>query len=169
MEVLAGLDPAFRKDGTVTAGNSCPLNDGASALLVMSEEKAAERGVAPRARIIASSVAALRPEIMGLGPIPAVSCVLERAGMTIDDIDVLELNEAFAAQVVPCLQEWGIDREKVNPFGGAIALGHPFGMTGARIMTTLLNDLQALDGTYGLETMCVAGGMGQAMIVERLG
>src|ERR671916_179673 len=122
----------------------------------------------PRARIVASSVAAIRPEIMGLGPIPAVEKVLAQAGMTIGDIDVLELNEAFAAQVVPCRDEWGIDHEKLNPFGGAIALGHPFGMTGARIMTTLLNDLDTLDGTIGLETMCVAGGMGQAMIVERL-
>ncbi len=168
MEKLAELKPAFREDGTVTAGNACPLNDGAAAVLVMSEEKAAALGLEPRARIVASSVAAVRPEIMGLGPIPAVAAVLEQAGMTIADIDVLELNEAFAAQVVPCRDEWGIDPEKLNPFGGAIALGHPFGMTGARIMTTLLNDLDALDGTIGLETMCVAGGMGQAMIVERL-
>jgi len=168
MEVLAGLGPAFRKDGTVTAGNSCPLNDGAAALLVMSEAKATELGLKPRARIIASSVAAVRPEIMGLGPLPAVKSVLELAGMTVADIDVLELNEAFAAQVVPCREEWGIDAGKLNPFGGAIALGHPFGMTGARIMTTLLNGLETLDGTIGLETMCVAGGMGQAMIVERL-
>jgi acetyl-CoA C-acetyltransferase len=168
MEVLGGLKPAFREDGTVTAGNSCPLNDGAAAVLVMSEEKAREKGLKPKARIIASSVAAIRPEIMGLGPLPAVRAVLEQAGMTIDDIDALELNEAFAAQVVPCREEWGIDAEKLNPFGGAIALGHPFGMTGARIMTTLLNDLESLDGTIGLETMCVAGGMGQAMIVERM-
>ncbi len=167
-EVLAGLDPAFREDGTVTAGNSCPLNDGAAALLVMSEERATELGLKPRARIIASSVAGVRPELMGLGPLPAVESVLEQAGMTIDDVDVLELNEAFAAQVVPCREEWGVDADKLNPFGGAIALGHPFGMTGARIMTTLLNDLETLDGTIGLETMCVAGGMGQAMIVERL-
>jgi acetyl-CoA C-acetyltransferase len=168
MEVLAGLEPAFREDGTVTAGNSCPLNDGAAAVLVMSEDKAREKGLKPKARIIASSVAAIRPELMGLGPIPAVKAVLEQAGMSIDDIDVVELNEAFAAQVVPCREEWGIDAEKLNPFGGAIALGHPFGMTGARIMTTLLNDLETLDGTIGLETMCVAGGMGQAMVVERL-
>ena len=167
-EVLAELKPVFKPDGTVTAGNSCPLNDGAAAVLVMSAERARELGLTPRARIVASSVAAIRPEIMGLGPIPAVRTVLERAGMTIADIDVLELNEAFAAQVVPCRDEWGIDHEKLNPFGGAIALGHPFGMTGARIMTTLLNDLDTLDGTIGLETMCVAGGMGQAMIVERL-
>ena len=168
VEKLAELKPAFRPDGTVTAGNACPLNDGAAAVLVMSAEKAKELGLKPRARIIASSVAAIRPEIMGLGPIPAVKKVLERAGMTIDDIDVLELNEAFAAQVVPCRDEWGIDPEKLNPNGGAIALGHPFGMTGARIMTTLLNNLDTLDGTIGLETMCVAGGQGQAMIVERL-
>ncbi|HEV7458888.1 MAG TPA: acetyl-CoA C-acyltransferase, partial [Solirubrobacteraceae bacterium] len=168
VEKLAELKPAFRPDGTVTAGNACPLNDGAAAVLVMSEEKARGLGLKPRARIIASSVAAIRPEIMGLGPIPAVKKVLEQAGMTIEDIDVLELNEAFAAQVVPCMEEWGLDPEKLNPFGGAIALGHPFGMTGARIMTTLLNNLDALDGTIGLETMCVAGGQGQAMIVERL-
>jgi acetyl-CoA C-acetyltransferase len=168
MEVLAQLKPAFKEGGTVTAGNSCPLNDGAAAVLVMSDEKARALGCKPRARIVASSVAAIRPEIMGLGPIPAVAAVLKQAGMTIDDIDVLELNEAFAAQVVPCRDEWGIDPERLNPFGGAIALGHPFGMTGARIMTTLLNDLETLDRSVGLETMCVAGGMGQAMIVERL-
>src|SRR3954447_4739302 len=168
VEVLAELKPAFRPDGTVTAGNSCPLNDGAAAVLVMSEEKARSLGAKPRARIVASFVAAIRPEIMGLGPIPAVKGVLQQAGMKIDDIDVVELNEAFAAQVVPCREELGIDPERLNPFGGAIALGHPFGMTGARIMTTLLNGLKATDGTYGLETMCVAGGMGQAMIVERL-
>src|SRR5215210_4563719 len=168
-EVLAQLKPAFDpENGTVTAGNACPLNDGAAAVLVMSADRAAELGLKPRARIVASSVAAIRPEIMGLGPIPAVKAVLEQAGMTIDQIDVLELNEAFAAQVVPCRDEWGIDPEKLNPNGGAIALGHPFGMTGARIMTTLLNNLDALDGTIGLETMCVAGGQGQAMIVERL-
>jgi acetyl-CoA C-acetyltransferase len=169
MEVLAELKPAFDpENGTVTAGNSCPLNDGAAAVLIMSDEKAKALGLTPRARIVASAVSATRPEIMGLGPIPAVKAVLEQAGMTIDDIDVVELNEAFAAQVVPCRDELGIDAEKLNPFGGAIALGHPFGMTGARIMTTLLNDLQSLDATYGLETMCVAGGMGQAMIVERI-
>jgi acetyl-CoA C-acetyltransferase len=169
LEKLAELKPAFDpENGTVTAGNSCPLNDGAAAILVMSDEKAAALGLKPRARIIASSVAAIRPEIMGLGPIPAVKKVLAQAGMTIDDIDIVELNEAFAAQVVPCRDELGIDPEKLNPFGGAIALGHPFGMTGARIMTTLLNGLDARDETYGLETMCVAGGMGQAMIVERL-
>jgi acetyl-CoA C-acetyltransferase len=167
-ERLAQLKPVFKPDGTVTAGNACPLNDGAAAVLVMSEEKAGELGLKPKARIIASAVGALEPEYMGLGPIPAVRNVLKQAGMTIGDIDVVELNEAFAAQVVPCQAEWGISDEQLNPFGGAIALGHPFGMTGARIMTTLLNDLQTLDKAIGLETMCVAGGMGQAMIVERL-
>jgi acetyl-CoA C-acetyltransferase len=168
MEKLAELKPAFNPEGTVTAGNSCPLNDGAAAVLVMSEERASALGLQPKARIIASSVAAIRPEIMGLGPIPAVKAVLEQAGMKLEDMDIVEINEAFAAQIVPCRDELGIDPEKLNPFGGAIALGHPFGMTGARIMTTLLNGLKTLDGTYGLETMCVAGGMGQAMVVERL-
>jgi acetyl-CoA C-acetyltransferase len=168
MEVLAGLKPAFRPDGSVTAGNSCPLNDGAAAVLVMSAEKATALGLEPRARIIASSVAAVRPEIMGLGPIPAIQGVLEQAGMMIADVDVVEINEAFAAQIVPCKDELGIDDDKLNPFGGAIALGHPFGMTGARIMTTLLNDLDTLDRQYGIESMCVAGGQGQAMLVERL-
>jgi acetyl-CoA C-acetyltransferase len=168
MEGLANLKPVFRPDGTVTAGNSCPLNDGAAAVLVMSAEKAKALGLEPKARILASSVVAVRPEIMGLGPIPAVKAVLEQAGMSLDDIDIVEVNEAFAAQIVPCRDELGIDPEKLNPFGGAIALGHPFGMTGARIMTTLLNGLKTTGGTYGLETMCVAGGMGQAMIVERL-
>jgi acetyl-CoA C-acetyltransferase len=134
----------------------------------MSEEKAQALGLKPKARIIASSVSAIRPEIMGLGPIPAIKAVLKQAGMTMDDIDVVEINEAFAAQIVPCMQELGIEEDKLNPFGGAIALGHPFGMTGARIMTTLLNDLETLDKTYGIESMCVAGGMGMAMIVERL-
>ncbi len=168
VEKLAGLKPVFREDGTVTAGNACPLNDGAAAILIMSADRAKELGLEPRARIIATSAAAIRPEIMGLGPIPAVEKVLKQAGMTLDDVDILELNEAFAAQVVPCRDEWGIDPEKLNPFGGAIALGHPFGMTGARIMTTLLNGLEARDETIGLETMCVAGGQGQAIIVERL-
>jgi acetyl-CoA C-acetyltransferase len=168
VEKLAALKPAFKPDGTVTAGNACPLNDGAAALLVMSEDKARERGLKPRARIVASSVAAVRPEIMGLGPIPAIRAVLQAAGMTIEDIDLVEMNEAFAAQVVPCRDELGIDPDRLNVNGGAIALGHPFGMTGARIMTTLLNNLDATEGTLGLESMCVAGGMGQAMIVERL-
>jgi acetyl-CoA C-acetyltransferase len=168
MEVLGKLKPAFKEDGTVTAGNSCPLNDGAAAVLVMSEEKAQRLGLKPKARILASTVAAIRPEIMGLGPIPAIQALLKQTGMAIDDVDIVEINEAFAAQIVPCKEELGIPDEKLNPFGGAIALGHPFGMTGARIMTTLLNGLQALDGTYGIESMCVAGGMGQAMLVERL-
>ena len=168
MEKLAALQPAFKPDGTVTAGNACPLNDGAAAVLIMSDEKARSLGLEPRARILASSVAAIRPEIMGLGPIPAIQKLLEQAGMTIDDVDIVEINEAFAAQIVPCKEELGIDDEKLNPFGGAIALGHPFGMTGARIMTTLLNDLETLDKQYGIESMCVAGGMGQAMLVERL-
>jgi acetyl-CoA C-acetyltransferase len=168
MEKLAALPPVFKEGGTVTAGNACPLNDGAAALLIMSDEKAKALGCTPRARIIASTVAAIRPEIMGLGPIPAIQSLLSHTGMTIDDIDVVEINEAFAAQIVPCMQELGIDADKLNPFGGAIALGHPFGMTGARIMTTLLNDLETLDKTYGIESMCVAGGMGMAMLVERL-
>ena len=168
MEVLAKLKPAFKEDGTVTAGNSCPLNDGAAAVLVMSEEKAGGLGLQPKARILASTVAAIRPEIMGLGPIPAIRALLAESGMKIDDIDVVEINEAFAAQIVPCKDELGIPDDKLNPFGGAIALGHPFGMTGARIMTTLINDLRTLDGTYGIESMCVAGGMGQAMLIERL-
>jgi acetyl-CoA C-acetyltransferase len=168
VEKLAALKPVFKPGGTVTAGNACPLNDGAAAVLVMSEEKARALGLEPRARIVASAVAALRPEIMGLGPIPAIRAVLKQAGMTIEDMDSVEMNEAFAAQVVPCRDELGIDPEKLNPNGGAIALGHPFGMTGARIMTTLLNNLDSVEGTFGLESMCVAGGMGQAMIVERL-
>jgi acetyl-CoA C-acetyltransferase len=168
MEVLAGLKPAFKEGGSVTAGNSCPLNDGAAALLIMSDGKASELGCKPRARIIASTVAAIRPEIMGLGPIPAIQKLLANTGMAMGDIDVVEINEAFAAQIVPCKAELGIDEEKLNPFGGAIALGHPFGMTGARIMTTLLNDLETRDQTFGIEAMCVAGGQGMAMLVERL-
>jgi acetyl-CoA C-acetyltransferase len=168
MEKLSALQPVFREGGTVTAGNACPLNDGAAALLIMSADRAKELGMKPRARIVASSVAGLRPEIMGLGPIPAIQKLLEQTGMTIGDIDVVEINEAFAAQIVPCKEELGIDDDKLNPFGGAIALGHPFGMTGARIMTTLLNDLETLDQTYGIESMCAAGGMGMAMLVERL-
>jgi acetyl-CoA C-acetyltransferase len=168
MEKLAALKPAFKEGGSVTAGNSCPLNDGAAAVLLMSDEKARELGCQPRARIIASTVAAIRPEVMGLGPIPAIQKLLAQTGMTIEDVDVVEINEAFAAQIVPCKAELGIPDEKLNPFGGAIALGHPFGMTGARIMTTLLNDLETLDATYGIESMCVAGGQGMAMLVERL-
>jgi acetyl-CoA C-acetyltransferase len=168
LEKLAELDPVFKEDGKVTAGNSCPLNDGAAAVLVMSDSKAAELGLKPRARIITSATAANEPEYMGVAPIWAVGKVLERAGMTIDDVDTVELNEAFAAQVIPIMAETGIPLEKLNPHGGAIALGHPFGMTGARIMTTLLNGLETDDKTIGLETMCVAGGQGQAMLVERL-
>jgi acetyl-CoA C-acetyltransferase len=170
VEKLAELEPAFKPGGKVTAGNSCPLNDGAAAVVVVSEERAAELGVRPRARIIASSVSGVEPEIMGVGPIGAVRKVLDQAGMTIDDVDVMELNEAFAAQVIPVCRELGVDPfgEKLNPHGGAIALGHPYGMTGARIMCTLLNDLETLDGTIGLETMCVGGGQGMAMLVERL-
>jgi acetyl-CoA C-acetyltransferase len=168
MEALAGLRPVFKEDGSVTAGNACPLNDGAAALLIMSEDKAKAEGFTPRARIIASTVAAIRPEVMGVGPIPAIQQLLANTGMKIEDIDVVEINEAFAAQIVPCKAELGIPDDKLNPFGGAIALGHPFGMTGARIMTTLLNDLETLDKTYGIESMCVAGGMGMAMLVERI-
>jgi len=169
IEKLAALKPVFKEDGTVTAGNACPLNDGAAAVLVMSEVRAGKLGLRPRARIVASAVAALRPEVMGLGPIPAIQALLAQTGLRIEDIDVVEINEAFAAQIVPCMRELAITEEQLNPFGGAIALGHPFGMTGARIMTTLLNGLDARDGRYGIESMCVAGGMGQAMLVERLG
>jgi acetyl-CoA C-acetyltransferase len=170
LEKLAELEPAFKPGGKVTAGNSCPLNDGAAAVVVTSAEKARELGLEPRARIIASAVSGVEPEIMGVGPIGAVRRVLDQAGMTIDDVDVVELNEAFAAQVLPVSRELGIDPfgEKLNPHGGAIALGHPYGMTGARIMCTLLNDLETQDKTVGLETMCVGGGQGMAMIVERL-
>jgi acetyl-CoA C-acetyltransferase len=170
LEKLAELEPAFKPDGKVTAGNSCPLNDGAAAVVVMSDTRARELGLEPRARIIASAVSGVEPEIMGVGPIGAVRNVLDRAGMTIEDVDVVELNEAFAAQVLPVSRELGIDPfgEQLNPHGGAIALGHPYGMTGARIMCTLLNDLETSDGTIGLETMCVGGGQGMAMVVERL-
>ena len=168
VERLGELKPVFRENGTVTAGNSCPLNDGAAATLVMSEDRARELGMKPRARIVASATSGLAPEIMGVGPIEAIATVLKRAGMSIGDVDVVELNEAFAAQVLPIADEVGIDMEKLNPHGGAIALGHPFGMTGARIMTTLLNDLESDDKQVGLETMCAAGGMGMAMIVERM-
>jgi acetyl-CoA C-acetyltransferase len=167
-EKLQQLQPAFRENGRVTAGNSCPLNDGAAAVLVMSEDRASELGIKPRARVVASATSGLEPEIMGVAPIGAIRNVLERAGMSIGDVDLVELNEAFAAQVIPIADEVGIDYDKLNPHGGAIALGHPFGMTGARIMTTLLNGLESSDGQIGLETMCVAGGQGMAMIVERL-
>jgi len=170
VEALASLEPAFKPGGKVTAGNACPLNDGAAAVVVMSEERAGELGLKPRARILASAVTGVEPEIMGVGPIEAVRTVLTKTGMSIDDVDVMELNEAFAAQVLPVCRELGVDPfgEKLNPHGGAIALGHPYGMTGARIMCTLLNDLETLDGTIGLETMCVGGGQGMAMLVERL-
>ncbi len=170
LERLASLEPAFKPDGKVTAGNACPLNDGGAAVVVMSEERARELGIKPLARIVASSVSGVEPEIMGVGPIEAVRRALRQAGMTIEDVDVVELNEAFAAQVLPVARELGIDPfgEKLNPHGGAIALGHPYGMTGARIMGTLLNDLQTRDETIGVETMCVGGGQGMAMVVERL-
>jgi acetyl-CoA C-acetyltransferase len=168
LEKLAQLEPAFKEGGKVTAGNSCPLNDGAAAVLVMSDSKASELGLKPRARIVTSATAAIEPEYMGVAPIGAIRKVLDRARMTIDDVDTVELNEAFAAQVIPIMDECGIPLEKMNLHGGAIALGHPFGMTGARIMTTLLNGLETDDKTIGLETMCVAGGQGQAMLIERL-
>ncbi len=168
LEKLASLEPAFKPDGTVTAGNSCPLNDGAAAAIVMSAEKARSLGLKPRARIITAATWGNEPEYMGVAPIGAIKKALERAGMTIGDVDIVELNEAFAAQVLPIADEVGIDLEHLNPHGGAIALGHPFGMTGVRIMTTLLNDLETLDGTIGLETMCVAQGQGEAMLIERL-
>ena len=168
LEKVATLQPVFRPDGTVTAGNCCPLNDGAAAVVVMSDRKAAELGLTPIARIVATGVSALSPEIMGLGPVQASTRALARAGMTIDDIDLVEINEAFAAQVIPSYQELGIDLDKLNVNGGAIAVGHPFGMTGARITSTILNSLRFHDKTFGLETMCVGGGQGMAMIFERL-
>jgi acetyl-CoA C-acetyltransferase len=168
MEKIAALKPVFRPDGTVTAGNCCPLNDGAAAVVVMSDVKAAELGLTPLARIVSSGVTALSPEIMGLGPVQASRQALTRAGMAIEDIDLVEINEAFAAQVIPSYRDLGVDIAKLNVNGGAIAVGHPFGMTGARITTTLLNGLQFHDATLGLETMCVGGGQGMAMIFERL-
>jgi acetyl-CoA C-acetyltransferase len=165
---LAELKPSFRPDGEVTAGNACPLNDGAAAVIVMSDTRARDLGIPPLARVVSSGVTGLNPEIMGLGPIGASRQALARAGMTIDDIDLVEINEAFAAQVLPSARHLGIPLEKLNVKGGAIALGHPFGMTGARIMTTLIHALQDEDKTFGLETMCVGGGQGMAMIVERL-
>ncbi|MGH8899943.1 MAG: acetyl-CoA C-acetyltransferase [Egibacteraceae bacterium] len=168
MERLAALKPVFRPDGRVTAGNACPLNDGAAAVVVMSDTRARELGIAPLARIVASGVSALNPEIMGLGPIEATRQALKRAGMTIDDVDLVEINEAFAAQVIPSARHLGVTWDKLNVHGGSIAVGHPFGMTGARIMTTLLNGLASADTTVGLETMCVGGGQGMAMVVERL-
>jgi acetyl-CoA C-acetyltransferase len=169
-ETLQTLKPVFREDGRVTAGNSCPLNDGAAAVVIMSDTKAKELGIKPLARIVSTGLTSLEPEYMGLGPIGASRHAMRKAGMSIDDIDVVEINEAFAAQVIPSARALGIDpfSDKLNPHGGAIALGHPFGMTGARITTTLLNDLQTMDKAIGLETMCVGGGMGMAMIIERL-
>ncbi|MDP9325087.1 MAG: acetyl-CoA C-acyltransferase [Candidatus Dormibacteraeota bacterium] len=168
LEGLAGLKPVFKEDGRVTAGNSCPLNDGAAAVVILEAEYAKQLGIKPLARIVGSAVSALDPAIMGVGPIEACKRVFALTGMTVDDIDVVELNEAFAAQVLPVSREVGWDMGKLNPHGGAIALGHPFGMTGARIMTTLINGLQTDDKTFGLESMCVGGGQGMAMIVERL-
>ena len=169
LEKLSELKPVFRPDGTVTAGNACPLNDGAAAVVVMSDIRARDLGIEPLARIVSTGVTALDPEIMGLGPIEASRQALKRAGMTIDDVDLVEINEAFAAQVIPSARHLGIEWDKLNVHGGSIAVGHPFGMTGARIMTTLLNGLQSTGKTVGLETMCVGGGQGMAMVVERLG
>jgi acetyl-CoA C-acetyltransferase len=168
MEGVAGLKPVFRPDGRVTAGNCCPLNDGAAAVVIMSDTKARELGITPLARIVSTGVTALSPEIMGLGPVGASEQALARAGMTIDDVDLVEINEAFAAQVIPSYRDLGIPIEKLNVNGGAIAVGHPFGMTGARITGTLLNSLDWHDKTIGLETMCVGGGQGMAMVLERL-
>ncbi|MEO5875401.1 MAG: acetyl-CoA C-acetyltransferase [Streptosporangiaceae bacterium] len=167
-EALAGLKPVFRPDGTVTAGNCCALNDGAAAVIVMSDVKAAELGITPLARIVSTGVSGLSPEIMGLGPVEATRKALALAGMTINDIDLAEINEAFAAQVLPSADELGLDLDKLNVNGGAIAVGHPFGMTGARITSTLINSLKFHDKQFGLETMCVGGGQGMAMILERL-
>ncbi|MFL6100174.1 MAG: acetyl-CoA C-acetyltransferase [Actinomycetales bacterium] len=168
LEGVSTLQPVFRPDGTVTAGNCCPLNDGAAALVVMSDTKARELGLTPLARVVATGVSALSPEIMGLGPVEASRQALDRAGMTMDDMDLVEINEAFAVQVLASADDLGIDHDRLNVHGGAIALGHPFGMTGARITTTLLNGLQTRDKTFGLETMCVGGGQGMAIIFERL-
>ena len=168
VEALAGLKTVFRPDGTVTAGNACPLNDGAAAVMVMSDTKAAELGLTPLARIVSTGLSALNPEIMGLGPIDASRQAMERAGMSIDDIDIVEINEAFAAQVLPSAKHLGLDHDKLDPNGGSVALGHPVGMTGARIMTTLIHGLQDADKEFGLETMCVGGGQGMAMIIQRL-
>jgi acetyl-CoA C-acetyltransferase len=168
LEGLAALKPVFRPDGEVTAGNACPLNDGAAAVVVMSDSRAEQLGITPLARIVSSGVSGLDPEIMGLGPIEASRQALARAGKTVDEIDLVEINEAFAAQVIPSAKHLGVDWDKLNIHGGAIALGHPFGMTGARIMTTLIHGLQETGGTFGLETMCVGGGQGMAMVIERL-
>ncbi|MGY1706860.1 acetyl-CoA C-acetyltransferase [Geodermatophilus sp. SYSU D00697] len=168
LEGIAGLKPVFRPDGRVTAGNACPLNDGAAAVVVMSDTKARDLGLTPLARIVSTAVTGLSPEIMGYGPVDASKLALQRAGMSIGDIDLVEINEAFAAQVIPSYRDLGIDLDRLNVHGGAIAVGHPFGMTGARITGTLINGLQTKDKTFGLETMCVGGGMGMAMVLERL-
>jgi acetyl-CoA C-acetyltransferase len=168
VEAVAALKPVFRPDGRITAGNCCPLNDGAAAVIVMSDTKARELGLTPLARIVASGVSGLSPEIMGLGPVEASRQALRRAGMGIDDVDLVEINEAFAAQVIPSYRDLGVPIEKLNVNGGAIAVGHPFGMTGARITGTLINSLNWHDKSIGLETMCVGGGQGMAMIFERL-
>ena len=168
IEALSSLKPVFREDGTVTAGNCCPLNDGAAALVLMSDTRARELGITPLARILSTGVSALSPEIMGLGPVEASRRALALAGMTAADVDICEINEAFAAQVLPSIDDLGLDVERVNPFGGAIAVGHPFGQTGARLTVTLLNGLRTRDGSIGLETMCAAGGQGMAMVLERL-
>ncbi|GAA4906461.1 acetyl-CoA C-acetyltransferase [Stackebrandtia albiflava] len=168
MEGVAGLKPVFRPNGLVTAGNCCPLNDGAAAVVVMSDTRAAELGITPLARIVSTGVTAMSPEIMGIGPVEASRQALARAGLTVDDMDLVEINEAFAAQVIPSYRDLGVPLEKLNVHGGAIAVGHPFGMTGARITGTLLHGLQRTGGRYGLETMCVGGGQGMAMVIERL-
>ena len=167
-EKISELKPVFRPNGTVTAGNACPLNDGAAAVVITSDTKAKELGLKPLARIVSTGVSGLSPEIMGLGPIEASKTALQRAGLSVKDIDLFEINEAFAVQVLGSARELGIDEDKLNVSGGAIALGHPFGMTGARIATTLLNNLQTHDKTFGLETMCVGGGQGMALVIERL-
>ena len=167
-EKISQLKPVFRPDGTITAGNACPLNDGAAALVIMSDIKARDLGLTPLARVVSTGVSGLSPEIMGLGPIEATRKALKLAGMTIDDIDLVEINEAFAVQVLASARELKIDEDKLNVSGGAIALGHPFGMTGARITATLLNNLRTRDKRFGLETMCVGGGQGMAMVLERL-
>jgi len=168
LDAVSALQPVFRPDGTVSAGNCCPLNDGAAAVVITSDTKATQLGLTPLARIVSTGVSGLSPEIMGLGPVDASRRALALAGLTIDDIDLVEINEAFAAQVIPSARDLGIDEDKLNVNGGAIAVGHPFGMTGARITSTLINSLQWHDKQFGLETMCVAGGQGMAMVIERL-
>jgi acetyl-CoA C-acetyltransferase len=168
LEAVSQLKPVFRPDGTITAGNCCPLNDGAAAVIIMSDTRARELGVTPLARIVSTGVTGLSPEIMGMGPVEASRRALARAGMTIDDVDLVEINEAFAAQVLPSARELGVPMDKLNVHGGAIAVGHPFGMTGARIAGTLLNGLDWQDKEIGLETMCVGGGQGMAMVLQRL-